>query len=394
MRKKVQVKDIIPNKENPRNISKEKYKKLIKSITDFPQMLEKRPLVVDEDMMVLGGNMRLKALQKAGIKEVIVDIAEGWTDEQKKEFIIKDNVGFGDWDFDVLANEWDIDKLNEWGLDFDFKIETEVEEDDYVEPDDIKVDVVLGDIIEIGKHRLICGDSTDSKQVAILMNKKKADMIFTDPPYNANYKSRGKNETLRKGIKNDNMQDNDFDDFINAFISTSLLSVKDTAPMYFCCNWKDSYPRFYFKLLDADINISANIVWNKGSGGMGWQDYRFQYEFIIYCFQKDKGHKWYADRKQTDIWDFNRDNRGAYKHPTQKPVELSSKAIQNSSKKNNIILDLFLGSGSTMMAAHQLDRICYGMELDPKYCQVIIDRMINFDSDITVKINGKKYKSA
>ncbi len=217
-------------------------------------------------------------------------------------------------------------------------------------------------------------------------------MVFTDPPYNANYKSRGKDVDLREGIKNDNMDSEAFEEFIKAFIATTLLSIKDGSSLYFCCNWKDSYPRFYFNLLQADINISANIVWNKGSGGMGWQDYRYQYEFIIYGFKKGAAHSWYAGRSETDIWDFNRDGRSEYKHPTQKPVQLSSKAILNSSKSDDLVLDLFLGSGSTMAASHQLNRKCYGMELDPKYCQVIINRMRKLDPTLVIKKNGVIYE--
>jgi DNA modification methylase len=360
-------------------------------------MMEKRPMVcvTDEDGKIypLGGNMRLKAVQELKMKEIPdtwVLMADEWTEEQRKEFTIRDNISFGEWNFDELANSWDCEQIIEWGVDipaFELKLK-DVEEDDFEIPDEIQTDIVQGDLFEIGQHRLLCGDSTDSDSVAKLMNGEKADMVFTDPPYNANYKSRGENELLRKGIKNDNMSDDAFEEFIKAFISTTLLSIKDGASLYYCCNWKDSYPRFYFNLQNAGINISANIVWNKGSGGMGWQDYRFQYEFIIYGFKKGASHKWYAGRSETDIWDFNRDGRSEYKHPTQKPVQLSSKAITNSSKSDDLVLDLFLGSGSTMVAAHQLKRKCYGMELDPKYCQVIIDRMRKLDTTLVIKKNG------
>ena len=176
MKKEININLILSNPDNPRIIKDDKFKKLVQSIKDFPEMLEKRPIVVDETMMVLGGNMRLKACKDAGIKKTWVDVAEGWTEEQKKEFIVKDNVGFGEWDWDTLANDWDAEKLEDWGLDIpDFAInELEAEEDDYEEPDDLKVDVVLGDLIEIGDHRLLCGDSTDSDQVAKLMNGEKA----------------------------------------------------------------------------------------------------------------------------------------------------------------------------------------------------------------------------
>jgi DNA modification methylase len=392
----MKLKDIKPNPNNPRVLRDDKFQKLKQSITEFPKMLSLRPMVIDENNVVLGGNMRLRALQELGF----TDVEEAWvkrssdlTEQEKKRFIIADNVAFGEWDWDTLANDWEVVDLEAWGLEipqFDNEAEElEASEDDYDVPEGgIETDIVIGDLFQIGEHRLLCGDSTDSDTVARLMNGEKADMVFTDPPYNANYKSRGKDVDLREGIKNDNMSDDAFEDFIKAFISTTLLAIKDGASLYYCCNWKDSYPRFYFNLQEAGINISANIVWNKGSGGMGWQDYRFQYEFIIYGFKKGAAHSWYAGRSETDIWDFNRDGRSEYKHPTQKPIQLSSKAILNSSKSDDLVLDLFLGSGSTMAAAHQLKRRCFGMELDPRYCQVIIDRMKKLDSTLIIKRNG------
>ncbi len=373
MRKTVNIKDIIANKENPRYISDKKFNKLVQSIKDFPQMLEKRPLVVDEDMVVLGGNMRLKALQKAGIKEIPIDIAEGWTDEQKKEFIIKDNVGFGEWDFDILANEWDTEKLNEWGLDFDFKIEPEAEEDDYNEPDDLKVDVVLGDLIEIGEHRLLCGDSTDSEQVAKLMNGEKADMVFTDPPYgmnlNVNYKdiyknAKGKTKNQIK-IIGDNKQ------FDPTFLLSFCKEVFIWGADYFC------------QMIPID---GSWFVWDKkiGKGKIG-------NEFEL-CWSKQKHKKEILEIEWAGFRGIEK-NDGKRIHPTQKPISLCSYFINKFSDEENIIIDLFLGSGSTIVASHQLYRKCYGMELDPKYCQVIIDRMIKLDSNLVVKINGKKYNT-
>ena len=385
------------NPTNPRIIKDDKFKKLVQSLKDFPEMMEKRPMVcvtdIDGKMFPIGGNMRLKALRELGMKEIPdswVVLADDWTEEQRKEFTIRDNVGFGEWNWDELQENWDSEKLVSWGLEVpEWESEKlEAKEDDYdVElPEEPKT--VLGDLYEIGEHRLLCGDSTDSEQVAKLMNGEKADMVFTDPPYNVNYKSRGENELLRKGIKNDNMSNDDFEQFIKGFVSTCLLNIKDGASLYFCCNWKDSYPRFYFNLQEAGINISANIVWNKGSGGMGWQDYRYQHEFIIYGFKLGAKHSWYGGRTETDVWDIGRDNRTDYKHPTQKPIAIPAKAIANSSKSGDLVMELFTGSGSTMVASHQLKRKCYGMELDPKYCDVIIDRMIKLDPTLRIKRNG------
>jgi len=214
---KLKITAVKNNPSNPRLIKDDKFKKLVKSIQDFPQMLELRPIVVDENNIVLGGNMCLKACKEAGLKEVYIVKTENLTEEQKQEFIVKDNVGFGEWDWDILANEWDTDKLNEWGLDLpvDFSIaeELEAEEDDYEVPNEINTDIVLGDLFEIGEHRLLCGDSTDSDQVAKLMNGEKADMVFTDPPYGMAYESNAwdskKSEVIEKRTDTQILNDDD-----------------------------------------------------------------------------------------------------------------------------------------------------------------------------------------
>ena len=377
MIKKVNLNQIKPNSENPRYITDSKFKKLVRSIKDFPEMLDTRPLVVDEDMVVLGGNMRLKALKSAGVFEVPIHQVKGWTKEQKDEFIIKDNLGYGEWDWDIVANDWDIDKLTEWGLDLpDFpEPEVEAEEDDYTEPDDLKVDVVLGDLIEIGEHRLLCGDSTDSDQVSKLMDGKKADMVFTDPPYNIDY------EGVKKGnhdkIKNDKMSDENF----VRFLFNGLNIDCDT--FYVCCSWQYSH-LFRKALEDLQKPVKSFIVWDKVNPAQHLDKYFKQHEIILY-------HGKFGGQKtiRGDVWEIKRERNTV--HPTMKPISLISMTLNDNPNKKNIY-DGFLGSGSTMVAAHQLKRKCYGMELDPKYCQVIIDRMQKLDSDLVIKINGKEYK--
>ena len=377
MKQLIKLNKIKFNSNNPRTIKDIKFKKLVNSIKEFPEMLEKRPIVVDENYIVLGGNMRTKACKEAGLKEVWVDVVDNWSEEQKKEFIIKDNSGFGEWDWDILANEWDVDKLNDWGLDLPpmFDEVLEAEEDDYTEPDNIQVDVVLGDLIEIGEHRLLCGDSTDSDQVAKLMNGKKSDMVFTDPPYGVDY----------EGINNDDR--GGLEDLLRASFSNMMLSSKKGGSFY--CFHSDKCSDIFSKVYREFCHFSSMIIWLKESIVLSQTDYQSKHEPCMYGWFNNGTHKWYSDRKQESVWIAK--SKREEGHNTPKPIEIITKAVNNSSKTKHLILDLFLGSGSTMVAAHQLKRKCYGMELDPKYCQVIIDRMLKLDSDIKVKINGKEY---
>ena len=383
---KVDIKKVIPNPSNPRIIKDDKFKKLVKSIQEFPQMLELRPIVVDSNMVVLGGNMRLKASVAAGLKEVDILIADQLTDEQKAEFIIKDNVGFGEWDWDLLANEWDVKALEDWGLElpFDNIPVLEAEEDDYEMPSEIQTNIVLGDLIEIGQHRLLCGDSTDSDAVARLMDGEKADMCHTDPPYNINYEGGSKK---REKIANDKLED--FPKFLYDVYTTISTALKNGGAIYVWHASSETH-NFIQQFLNAGFLFKSYIVWNKNNSTFGRSDYHWKHEPCIYGWLDGASHSWYGDRKQTTVWDIERPSRSD-EHPTMKPIPLCSKPIENSSKVGDIVLDSFLGSGSTMVAAHQLNRKCYGMELDPKYCQVIVDRMQKLDPTLEIKINGKPY---
>ena len=340
-------------------------------------------------MVVLGGNMRLKACKEAGLTEVPIIKASELTPEQEKEFIVKDNVGFGEWDWDILANEWDADLLEEWGLEgfpFDTETELEAEEDDYTEPDNMQVDVVLGDLIEIGEHRLLCGDSTDSDQVGKLMNGEKADMVFTDPPYNINYGNIKHPKFKVRDIENDNMSKNDFKNFVQGFVSNIKLFCDG---IVYCWSGQGEDGRIMFTILDENLHHSTTIIWNKDQFTLGRGKYQNKYEPCWFGWV-ESGKTFTDDRTLTNVWDYKRPQRSDL-HPTMKPIELCENALNHASKKGNKVLDLFLGSGSTMVAAHQLNRKCYGMELDPKYCQVIIDRMKKLDDNLIIKINGKEY---
>ena len=386
---KVKINAIKTNPKNPRLIKDDKFKKLVKSIQEFPQMLELRPIVVDENNIILGGNMRYKACIEAGLKEVFILKAEDLTEQQKDEFIVKDNVGFGEWDWDILANEWDADNLEDWGLDLPVDLsvkELEAEEDNFDVPDGgIETDIVLGDLFEIGEHRLLCGDSTCSDTVAKLMNGEKADMCHTDPPYNIDYEGGSKK---REKIANDKLDD--FPQFLYDVYTTIATVLKKGGAIYVWHASPETH-NFIQQFLNAGFLFKSYIVWNKNNSTFGRSDYHWKHEPCIYGWLDGASHSWHGDRKQTTVWDIDRPSRSE-EHPTMKPIPLCSKPLENSSAVGDIVLDVFLGSGSTMVASHQLKRKCYGMELDPKYCQVIIDRMKKLDPSLEIKRNGEVLK--
>ena len=366
------INKIKENPDNPRTITEDKFKKLVKSLKELPDMINVRPIVIDENMIVLGGNMRLRAMKQAGIKKVPVHQVKNWSDEQKKQFVIKDNIGYGTWDWDLLANEWDTEKLNDWGLDFDFKIEPEAEEDNYIEPNDLKVDVVLGDLIEIGEHRLLCGDSTDADQLAKLMNGEKADMVFTDPPYGISHSGKGITAKGKGNNFGEILGDNDI-----SVANNSFNLIYNLYPNAIHIWWGANY---YCQTL---LNGFGWLVWDKQKEGNTFSG--AELAFVNKGVRLDVfRHLWHGMIKGSEMGQKRL-------HPTQKPVALVEWCFNNY-KAKNLIADFFLGSGSTMVAAHQLKRKCYGMELDPKYCQVIIDRMQKLDSNLQIKINGKLYK--
>ena len=383
---KVKLSDIRPNPNNPRVIKDDKFKKLVQSITDFPQMLELRPIVVNEDMIALGGNMRLKALEHLGIEETYIIKAGDLTDKQEQEFIIKDNVGYGEWDWDQLANEWDVEDLDEWGLDLplDFVKELEAEEDDFEVPaDGIETDIVLGDLFEIGEHRLLCGDSTDSDAVARLMDGEKADMVFTDPPYNlqerGQTKRTNKTESKRQDFGDWDIKFNPLDVLPNIYLFTA-----ENANIYICTS-SYLFGEIHNELEKMDLKPNY-VVWCKNNPMPSLSKNRFVQatELIIHGIKGKPTFKYPKGENLPNYFNGNVEPH-EFGHPTQKPIYVVEHFIN---KENGSILDLFLGSGSTMVASHQLNRKCYGMELDPKYCQVIIDRMKKLDPTIKIKRNG------
>ena len=377
--KQVKRSKIKENPNNPRIIKDHKYYLLVKSLQEFPEMLKLRPIVVDEDMMVLGGNKRLKASKDAGLKEVWIEIAEGLTEAQKKEFVIKDNTNYGEWDWDILANEWDSVQLTEWGVDAwpnqdDIKVEPIAGLTDEDAVPDVPDDPVTveGDVWLLGNHRLLCGDATKKEDVERLMDGQKADMVFTDPPYGVEYSGRGKK--TKKKIINDNLKGDELYDFlIKAFENMSLATKGGSVAYVFHADSKKGIKSsFENAFWNAGWHLSATIIWAKKQASMGWQDYRSQHEPILYGFKQGQSHQFYGDRTNTTLWHQGRDSN--YEHPTQKPIELAKRGLSNSSKTDDVILDLFLGSGSTLIACEKTNRKCYGMEIDPHYCDVIVKR--------------------
>jgi site-specific DNA-methyltransferase (adenine-specific) len=394
--KLVKISEVKPNPKNPRIIKDGKFQKLVKSIQEFPDMLNKRPLIVftdvDNKYVVLGGNMRLKACKEIGLKEIPIIVADEWTEEQKNEFLIKDNVGFGEWDWDSLANEWDTEKLDDWGLDLPVDLsvqeELEAEEDNFDVPEGgIETDIVIGDLFEIGEHRLLCGDSTQTDTFEKLMQGELADMVVTDPPYNVAYEGKTKDALT---IENDSMGNDDFYKFLYDFYTALTTAVKKGGAIYV---WHASSEVINFgkAMVDAGWLLKQQLIWVKNTMVMGRQDYQWKHEPCLYGWLKGDSHKWYSDRKQTTVIEWDKPMRNG-EHPTMKPIGLFSYQIENSSKIGDIVIDAFGGSGTTMVACEQIKRKARIIEYDPKYCQVIIDRMKKLDPSLVIKKNGVEIK--
>lgn len=384
--KKTKISEVKLNPNNPRLIKDDKFIKLVQSIKDFPEMLDIRPIVVNADMVILGGNMRFKACKEAGLKEVPVIIASNLTEEQEREFLIKDNVSGGEWDWEMLKQDFEIDELDGWGLDvpsFETDENLEAEEDDFdtTPPDEPKT--VLGDLYEIGEHRLLCGDSTQTDTFEKLLQGELADLVVTDPPYNVAYEGKTKDSLT---IQNDSMGNDDFYQFLYDFYVAISTGCKKGAAIYV---WHASSEVINFgkAMVDAGWLLKQQLIWVKNTMVMGRQDYQWKHEPCLYGWKEGGSHNWYSDRKQTTVIEWNKPSRNG-EHPTMKPIGLFGYQIENSSKVNDIVIDAFGGSGTTMVACNQLKRKARIVEFDPKYCDVIVKRMIALDPDISVKCNG------
>lgn len=362
------------NPNNPRAIRKDQLNKLVKSLQEFPEMLEARPIVIDKDGTVLGGNMRLKAAQLAGLEEVPVFVRE-WDEEKDGQFIIKDNVSFGEWDQDMLANEWEPEQLDEWGLNIDWDEPEETE--GLTDADDVpevpeEATTKPGDLWILGEHRLLCGDSTKAEDVERLMDGNKADMAFTDPPYNVEYTGGIQYKNGKKVTNNREMIANDDRDLYPEVVGILCDYVDGPSYVWFAGTKASTLYATAEKLAD----IHSLIIWvkNGGYGALG-ASYKQKHEPCLFIKTKGSTLRFVGPTTENTVWEIDKDGVNRL-HPTQKPVELAERALKNHDAKN--VLDLFLGSGSTLIAAEKTNRKCYGMELDPKYCDVIVKRWEEF----------------
>lgn len=379
---KIKIDKLIPATYNPRKNLKPsdaEYVKIKNSIEKFGFV---SPLVINKDMTVIGGHQRLKVLKEMGIVEVeciIVDLDK----TNEKALNIALNKIQGDWDeekLEALLQELKLEDFdtNLTGFDFD-EVDEILKDVNGSKEDDFDVDSAYeeieepitksGDVWILGKHRLMCGDSAQKEDVMHLMNNQDADMLLTDPPYNVDYVGKT-SEALK--IKNDNMSDNQFYEFLKKVFENMYSVTKEGASIYvFHADTEGLNFRKAFK--DAGYKLAECLIWKKDCFVMGRQDYQWQHEPILYGWKEGAAHHFINDRTQSTILEFDRPRQSSL-HPTMKPIDLVARLLKNSSKENDKILDLFGGSGSTIIAAEQLNRNCYTMELDPKYCDVIVKR--------------------
>ena len=386
---KVDINELISPEYNPRQITDDEMGKLKNSINEFGYV---DPIIVNKhNNHIVGGNQRYEALKSLGYTDVDVIFVDEPDLNREKALNIALNKISGEWDFVKLADILDDLELNDFDISLtgfdepeleDFGIEDQTEhepveivEDDYEEPDELEVIVQHGDIYILGNHRLMCGDSTSVDDVEKLMNGNKADMVFTDPPYSYNYQSNMRTKSEKFDVL---MNDDKILNFMHP------LKIVNDGFVFICTTWKvlDKW----IPLFKQYYNLSNMIIWNKGGGGIGDLKHTFLTDYeIILCSNNERE---IIGKRIGSVWNIGKDNVNDYVHPTQKPIKLSANAIKNVTKETHNVLDLFGGSGSTMIACEQLNRNCYMMELDPKYCQVIINRWEEFTGEKAEKILG------
>ena len=383
----VSIDKLIPYVNNARTHSKEQINKLRSSLREFGFI---NPVIIGRDYGIIAGHGRVMAAREEGINEVPCVFVDHLTEAQKKAYIIADNRMALDagWDEEILrveiealqAEAFDI-SLTGFGEDEISDLfgsdKTDVEDDDYDLTAALEkaAFVEKGDVWVVGRHRLVCGDATNEADVATLMDGKRANLIVTDPPYGVSFKS---NSGLT--IKNDSMKDEEFYNFLYKSFANMVAHTENGGAAYvFHADTEGLTFRKAF--IDAGFHLAGVCIWSKNSLVLGRSDYQWQHEPVLYGFLKNGKHRWYSDRKQTTIWNFNKPKRNE-NHPTSKPLDLLSYPIRNSSQENAIIIDTFGGSGSTLMACEATNRICYTMELDEKYASVILRRYVEDTGDV------------
>jgi DNA modification methylase len=400
--RKISVDQINPAPYNPRRDLKpgdDEYKKIKKSITNFGYV---DPIIWSSRTgNLVGGHQRFKILLDQGLKEVEVSVVD-LPPEKEKALNLALNKIQGGWDYEKLAS-----LLNELSQlpDFDVGISgfnaseiseifdrtTEFKEDDFdFESALNSIDKPVtqrGDLLELGPHHLLCGDSADPKDVERLMNGLKGTLLLTDPPYNANYLSAnrpGKKRRPKKfqrweKIYNDDLPQKEYESWLEKVFSNIEVYLEPGSPIYVFNGFRQFYP-MYVILTRLGFKTDCPITWAKPSFAPSYGDYSLQTEYLMYGWKKSKkgGHFWYGPNNESNLWEIKREATKELIHPTQKPVELFARALRNSSKRGDIVIDLFLGSGSTMIAAESLGRRCFGVEIDPKYCDAIVRRYLTF----------------
>lgn len=395
----VDIDKLIPYVNNARTHSKEQINKLGASIREFGFI---NPVIIDRDYNVIAGHGRIMASKDEGIDKVPCVFVDYLTDAQKKAYILADNrmALDADWDEELLRVE--IESLQ--GADFDLNLtgfdEAELmdifgdDNQSRAKDDDFDLTAALekasfvekGDVWTVGRHRLMCGDATSSEDVSTLMGNTKANLILTDPPYGVSFKS-----SSGLTIQNDSMKNEEFYNFLLASFKCMAEHLENGGSAYVFHADTEGL-NFRKAFIDAGFHLAGCCIWVKDSLVLGRSDYQWQHEPVLYGFVQNGKHKWYSDRKQTTIWNFDKPKRNA-NHPTSKPLDLLSYPIGNSTQENGVVIDTFGGSGSTMMACEQMNRICYMMELDEKYASVILRRYVentNNAEGVFVERNGRK----
>ena len=386
---KLKISEVKPYERNAKKHDKKQIENVMESIRQFGFV---QPVVVDKNNVLVIGHCRYAAAKRLKMKQIDAVRVESLTEEQVNKLRLLDNkLNESEWDIELLLE--DVPALDWDGFDIDWNLpelegdEPEVIEDEPPEPPK-EAKTKPGDLYQLGRHRLLCGDATKPEDLERLMNGQKADLYLTDPPYNVDYVGKTK-DALK--IENDSRGDSEFRELlVNSFMAAKEC-MKAGAAFYI---WHADSEGFNFRGACRDVGWTVRecLIWKKNSMVLGRQDYQWQHEPVLYGFLQNGKHPWYSDRKQTTIWNYDKPKRNK-DHPTSKPLDLLGYPIQNSSQENSVVIDTFGGSGSTLMACEQLNRICYMMELDPKYASVILRRYVEDtgdDENVYVIRNGEK----